>query len=55
MWGRVSGGAARVKRKVYWMVVKTALLCGLETAALTKKHQAELEVAELKMDLIKSH
>ncbi|KAI5086621.1 hypothetical protein C0J45_23316, partial [Silurus meridionalis] len=42
--GRVS---VRVKGKVYRTVVRPAMLYGLETVALSKRH--ELEVAELKM------
>ena len=40
---------AKVKGKVYKTVVRPSMLYGLETAALTKKQEAELEVAELKM------
>ena len=40
---------ARVKRKVYRVAVRPAMLYGLETAALTKRQEAEMEVAELKM------
>ncbi len=43
------GVAAKVKGKIYKTVVRPALLYGLETAALTKRQEAELEVAELKM------
>ena len=38
-----------VKGKVYNTVVKPAMLYGLETVPLTKKQEAELVVAELKM------
>ena len=54
-WRRVSGVicdrrvSARVKGKVYKMVVRPAMLYGLEAVALTKRQEAELEVAELKM------
>ncbi|XP_051790978.1 uncharacterized protein LOC127529870 [Erpetoichthys calabaricus] len=54
-WRRVSGMicdrrvSARVKGKVYRTVVRPAMLCGLETVALTRKQETELEVAELKM------
>ena len=41
--------AARVKGKVYKMVVRPAMLYSLEAVALTKRQEAELEVAELKM------
>jgi len=40
---------ARVKGKIYKVVVRPAMLYGLETVALRKKDEAELEVAELKM------
>ena len=43
---------ARVKRKVYKVAVRTTMLYGaygLETLALTKRQEAEMEVAELKM------
>ena len=36
-------------RKVYKMVVRLAMLYGLETVLLIKKQEAELVVAELKM------
>ena len=36
---------ARVKRKVYKVVVRPAMLYGLETVALTKRQEAEMEVA----------
>ena len=54
-WRRVSGVicnkrlSACVKGKVYKMVVRPAMLYGLETVPLTKKQEAELAVAELKM------
>ena len=54
-WRKVSGVmcdkrvSAKVKGKVYKTVVRPALLYGLETVALTKRQEAELEVAELKM------
>ena len=54
-WRRMSGVIcdrrvpARVKGKVYRMVVRPAMLYGLETVALTKRQEAEMEVAELKM------
>ena len=37
------------KGKVYKTVVRAAMLHGLETVPLTKKQEAELAVAELKM------
>ena len=54
-WRRMSGVIcdrrvpARVKRKVYKVAVRPAMLYGLETVALTKRQEAEMEVAELKM------
>ena len=54
-WRRVSGVicdqrvSARMKGKVYKTVVRPAMLYGLEAVALTKRQEAELEVAELKM------
>ena len=40
---------ARVKGKVYRVAVRPAILYGLETVAPTKRQEAEMEVAELKM------
>ena len=40
---------ARVKGKVYRVAVRPAMLYGLGTVALTKRQEAEMEVAELKM------
>ncbi len=40
---------ARMKGKVYKMVVRPAMLSGLEAVLLTKRQEKELEVAELKM------
>ena len=40
---------ARVKGKVYRVAMRPAMLYGLETVALTKRQEAEMEVAELKM------
>ena len=40
---------AKVKGKVYKVAVRPAMLYGLETVALTKRQEAEMEVAELKM------
>ena len=51
-WRRMSGVIcdrrvpARVKGKMYMVA---AMLYGLETVALTKRQEAEMEVAELKM------
>ena len=41
--------SAKVKGKVYQTAVRPAMMYGLETVAVTKRHEAELEVAELKM------
>ena len=54
-WRRMSGVIcdrrvpARVKGKVYNVAVRPAMLYGLDTVALTKRQEAEMEVAELKM------
>ena len=54
-WRRMSGViydrrlAARVKEKVYKVAVRPAMLYGLETVALTKRQEAEIEVAEMMM------
>ena len=40
---------ARLKGSVYKVAVRPALLFGLETVTLTKRQEAEMEVAELKM------
>ena len=54
-WRKVSGVIcdrkvpAKVKGKVYKTVVRPAMLYGLETIGLTRKQEAELEVAELKI------
>ena len=54
-WRRMSGVIcdrrvpARVKGKVYRVVVRPAKLYGFETLALTKRQEAEMEVEELKM------
>ena len=54
-WRRVTGVIcdrripAKMKGKVYKTVVRPAMLYGLEAAALTKRQEAELEVAEMKM------
>ena len=54
-WRKVTGVmcdkklSARVKGKIYKTAVRPALLYGLETIATTKKQEAKLEVAELRM------
>ena len=54
-WRRVSGVIcdmrlpARVKGKVYSLMVRPAIVYGLETVAVTKKQVEEMEVAEMKM------
>ena len=54
-WRRMSGVIcdrrvpARVKGKVYRVAVRPAMLYGMETVALTKRQEAEMQVAELKM------
>ena len=54
-WRRIPGVmcdrrvSARVKGKVYRVAVRPAMLYGLETAALTKRQEAEIEGTELKM------
>ena len=54
-WRKVTGVicdrkiSPEVKGKVYRTVVRPALLFGLETVATSKKQEAELEVAELRM------
>ena len=40
---------ARVKGKVYSLVMRPAIVYGLETVAVTKKQVEEMEVAEMKM------
>ena len=40
---------ARLKGKVYKVAVRPAMVYGLETVTLTKRQEAEMEVAELKM------
>lgn len=40
---------ARVKGNVYKLVVRPAMLYGLEAVALTKRKEPELEVAERRM------
>ena len=54
-WRRLSGVIcdrrlpARVKGKVYSLVVRPAMVYGLETVAVTKKQVEEMEVAKMKM------
>ena len=54
-WRRVSGVICdrrlpdRVKGKVHSLVVRPAMVYGLETVAVTKKQVEEMEVAEMKM------
>ena len=54
-WRKVSGVicdrrvSAKVKGKVYRTVVRPAMMYGLEKLAMSKRQEAELEVAELKM------
>ena len=54
-WRKVTGVLcdkripAKVKGKVYKTVVRPSMMYGLETVPLTKRQEAELEVAELKM------
>ena len=51
-WRKMLGDrkvSAKVKGKVYETAVRPAMMYGLETVAVTKRHEAELEVAELKM------
>ena len=40
---------AKVKRKIYKRVERPVMLFGLDTMGPTKRQQAEVEVAELKM------
>ena len=40
---------ARMKGKVCKVALRPAMLCGLEPVALTKRQEAEMEVAEVKM------
>ena len=54
-WRKVTGVIcdkripARVKGKVYKTVVRPSIMYGLETVPLTKRQEADLEVAEMKM------
>ncbi|KAK3561602.1 hypothetical protein QTP86_010677 [Hemibagrus guttatus] len=58
-WRKVSGVlcdrkiSARIKGKVYKTVVRPAMLYGLETVSLRKRQESELEVAELKLRMLK--
>ena len=40
--------SAKVKGRVYRMVVRPAMMSGLETLAIGRRQEAQLEVAELK-------
>ena len=54
-WRRMSGilcdrrVSARLKGKIHRTVVRPAMMYGLETVAMTKRQETELEVAEMKM------
>ncbi|TRY93881.1 hypothetical protein DNTS_023788 [Danionella cerebrum] len=54
-WRKVSGVlcdrrvSARIKGKVYRTVVRAAMMYGLETVAVRKRQEAEMEVAEMRM------
>ena len=54
-WRKVSGVIcdrrlpSRVKEKVYSSVVRSTMVYGLETLAVTKKQVEEMDVAEMKM------
>ena len=54
-WGKGTGvmcdkrASARLKGKLYTTVVRPAMMYGLETVALTKKQESELEVNEMRM------
>ena len=54
-WRKVSGVIcdrrlpARVKEKVYSLVLRLAMVYGIETVTVTKKQVKEIEVAEMKM------
>ena len=54
-WRKVTGVMcdkrmpAKLKGKVHKTVVRPAMLYGLETEAITKKHEEEMEVAEMNM------
>ena len=57
-WRKVSGVicdrrvSGKAKRKVYRVVVRPAMMSGLETQAIGRRQEAELDVAELKMQRI---
>ena len=38
-----------MKKKLYKVLLTPAMMCGFETVALTKKQEAEFEVAKMKM------
>lgn len=44
----VTRTAARVNRKVYKTAVRPAVMYGLETVALSRRQEAELDMAEIK-------
>ncbi|KAK2849596.1 hypothetical protein Q5P01_009430 [Channa striata] len=48
-WIMMKRVSARLKGKVYRTVVRPALLYGLETVAVRKRQEAEMETAEMKM------
>ena len=54
-WRKVSGVlcdwklSAKVKGKMYKSVVRTAMLSGMETVAVTERQMGKMEVADLKM------
>ena len=54
-WRRASGVlcdrklSARLKGKIYKSVVRTAMLYGMETVAVTERMEKKMEAAELKM------
>ena len=54
-WRKISGVicdrrlSARLKGKVYSSVVRSAMVYGLDTVAVTKKHVKEMEVVKMKM------
>ena len=38
-----------MKKKLYKVLLTPAMMCGFETVALTKKQEAEFEIAKMKM------
>ena len=54
-WRRVTGvicnrrASGKMKGKVYKTVVRLAMICSLEAVAITKRQEAGLEVAGIKM------